>query len=161
MSIIKKNSEVLYQWSARKIHPSVLVYVLIIYIIFIAVVYFVIHSKSAITTLALTLVGIVVPLLPGVLKRTEYKLTSQTLEKRMQTRENTEEYKVVFKMNQLDYIVKIKHGFKFYLTIDEQSPYKRFWKKHISDKFSGEVHVESEDINRIIKKLGECGIKSR
>lgn len=161
MPAIKENSKVLHHWSARKIHPSVLIYVVIIYFALIAIVYFGFNSRKVVITLAATLAGIILPLLPGVLKRIEYKLTAQTLEQRPLTPENTTEYKEVFKLNQLDHIVKIKHGFKFYLTIDEQKPFKLFWKKHLSDKFSGEVHVESGDIDRVIETVTKHGIASR
>ncbi len=43
------------------------------------------------------------------------------------------------------------HGFKYYKTLNEASPIRRFWKAHFSDQFSGEVHVEKQDLERVLE----------
>lgn len=158
MSETKKEPEILLQWTARKMQPSVILYVILIYIVFIGLAYFVFHSATAAKTLAFTLVGIIVPLVPSILKRIEYKLTGHDLMSRTKTPDDKEEYKPVFALDKLDYIVKIKHGFKFYLSIEEKNSSGRFWKKHISDKYAGEVHVETDDVQKVFDLISELGI---
>ena len=52
----------------------------------------------------------------------------------------------------------MRHGFKFYKPLNESSPLRRFWKAHVSDAFSGEVHLESVDRARVLEVVSEQGI---
>ena len=56
----------------------------------------------------------------------------------------------MFAWSELSHVVPVKHGFKYVKTINETNALRRFWKRHISDKFSGEVHVERKDLERIL-----------
>ena len=47
-------------------------------------------------------------------------------------------------------MVPLKRGFKFYKPIGETNSLRRFWKTHISDQYSGEVHVEGQDLQRVL-----------
>lgn len=136
---------VLHMWSARKLHPIIVIYVILVFVICMAISYFVVHSMTAVKALALAAVGVIVPLLPAVINKTEYQLTESGLEKRLLDRKNPREFKDVFRWDYLSHVVPIKHGFKFYNPINEKNPIRRFWKTHISDSHSGEFRVETGD----------------
>ena len=69
MEVGNQESAVIYQWSARKIQPIVVVYVALVFLGFIAMSFFVFHSRDAIKALIVTGVGSVFSLLPSVLTR--------------------------------------------------------------------------------------------
>ncbi len=153
--------EVLYQWSARRMSPIVLLYVALVFVAFIAVSHFVFHSPTAVKTLAMTAVAVIVPLVPAVLGRDEYRITDGRLEHRSVNKEKPREFENVFELDQLSSIVPMRHGFKFYRPLNESNPFRRFWKTHVSDAYSGEVHVERADRERVAEILDRYGISSR
>lgn len=155
------DSEVLCSWSARKLQPIVLLYVAGVFLGFIVFAHFVVGSPAAVKALALTSIGAIVPLVPAVLMREEFRLSPTVLEKRKVRRGATEEYDVVVHLAELDHLHPISTGFKFHKTCDETSPFKRFWKIHISDAFSGEVHVEAVDRERVFGVLADLGVSIR
>ena len=77
--------EVLYHWSARKLNPIVLLYVAAVFVVFILVAYFVLHSMTAVKALAMAAVASIIPLVPAVISRVEYRLNERVLERRPQT----------------------------------------------------------------------------
>jgi len=149
---------ILHQWSARKMQPVVLVYVAAVFLVFIVLSFFVFHSMTAVMALAMTGVAATVPLVPSVLMRTEYRLTEGGLERRPLNRDDPQAYESVFRFEELGHVEPIEHGFKFYLPFDAPTALRRFWMKHISDEFSGEVHVEKQDQEKVVNLLAEQGV---
>ena len=154
-------SEVLFRWSARKMQPIVLLYVAAILVAMMLFSYFVVHSMAAVKALAMTAVASMVPLVPAVLSRVEYRITGQGLDRRSVNKEQPREFENVFELDQLSYIVPMRHGFKFYRPLNESNPFRRFWKTHVSDEYSGEVHVERANRERVLEILNRYGISSR
>ena len=153
--------EVAYQWSARKLQPIILLYVAVVFVAMIALAYFVVHSLTAVKALAMTAVAAIVPLVPTVLMRVEYRLTGETLDRRPVDSEKPRALEELVRLDQLSHIVPMRHGFKFYKNLKEPNPLRRFWKLHVSDKYSGEVHVEKQDQRRVSELLAQHGIPCR
>ena len=153
--------EVLFQWSARKVPPIVLLYVAIVFVAFIAVSYFGFHSMTAVKALAMAAVAGIIPLIPTVLQRVEYRFTEQRLDRRTVAKDKAKEFEVVFRLDELSHIVPVQRGFKFYRPLDESNVLRRFWKLHVSDEYSGEVYVEPADRERVMAILDQSGIPAR
>lgn len=149
-------SGTLDRWLARKIRPIVMLYVVAVFAVFIAVSYFIFHSPKAVRALAIAAVGALVAMLPGVAERLEYRLTASGIEKRT-LKKTPGQFKEVFGWDELSRIVPMGHGFKYYKTLNEASPIRRFWKAHFSDQFSGEVHVEKQDLERVLEIVERRG----
>lgn len=147
------------RWKARTMQPIIVLYVVAVFVILIAMSYFVFNSMTGVTSLAMVGFGTVVALLPGLLVRIEYRMTKTVLEKRTHNKKKPGTFKRVFQLDQLSHIVPLRHGFKYYKSLDEPNPLKRFWKNQISDAYSGEVHLEIKDRKRILDLLSGCGIK--
>jgi hypothetical protein len=145
--------KVLYQWSARKMQPVVLAYVAAVFAAFIALAFFAFHSMTAVQALALTAVAAIVPLVPSVLQRVEYRLTDHAIERRLYGAEPPREFECLVRRVEMSRIVPLRHEFKFYKSLDEPNPLKRFWRLHVSDAYSGEVHVERADRERVQGEL--------
>jgi len=158
MSAISDEPEVLFHWSARKVMPIVLLYVAAVFVVFILVAYFVLHSMTAVKALAMAAVASIVPLMPAVLKRDEYRITGRGLERRPQTNKQPKEFETVFQADELSHFVPIRSGFKFYRPLDESNLLRRFWKLHVSDRYSGEVQVEKADRERVLGVLSDLGV---
>jgi hypothetical protein len=142
---------VLEEWSARRISPLVVLSVASIYGAFLALAYFVFHSTGAVKGLALAAVGTLVPLLPALTRRIEYRITETGLESRPRRRENPDAFREVFRWDQLSHVVPGRRGFKFTKPNPGSNPLRRFWNAHFSDAFSGEVHLEAEDRERVLR----------
>ena len=158
MSANSDEPEVLFQWSARKLNPIVLLYVATVFMVFILVAYFVLHSMSAVKALAMAAVASMVPLVPVVTSRVEYRLNERVLERRPQTDKKPKEFETVFQTDELSHVVPMRHGFKFYRPLDESNLLRRFWKLHVSDRYSGEVQVEKADRERVLGVLSDLGV---
>ena len=148
---------VLHQWSARKLQPVIVVYVFAVFIVMMAISYFLVHSMPAVKALALAAVGFIVPLLPAVINKNEYQLTESGLEKRLVDKKKPREFEDVIRWDNLSHLTPMKHGFKFYNPIDERNPIRRFWKTHISDSHSGEFRVEAADRDMVLDILTQHG----
>lgn len=153
------DAEVLHQWSARKMQPIVLFYVAAVFVVFIAASFFVFHSMTAVNALALTAVAAIVPLVPSVLQRVEYRLTDRAIARRPFGAEPPREFESLVRLDELSRIVPMAHGFKFYKSLDERNPLRRFWCLYVSDAFSGEVHGEKVERERVFDVLGGRGIR--
>jgi hypothetical protein len=143
------DTQILDQWTARKVQPVVLLYVVLVFVGFMALALFVFHSREAVTALAMAAVAAVFATIPGVFERVEYRATEAGLEKRA-VRKQPGEFEGLVRWDELDQVVPLKHGFRFSKPIGGTSPLRRFWKKHISDRYSGEVHVERSDLQRVL-----------
>jgi len=147
-----------YQWSARKLQPIILLFVAVVIVAMIALAYFVVHSMTAVKALVITAVAAIVPLVPTVLMRVEYRLTGETLDRRPVDSEKPRAPEELFRLDQLSHLVPMRHGFKFYKKLEEPNPLRRFWKLHVSDEYSGEVHVEKQDQKRVSELLRKQGV---
>jgi len=145
-------------WSARKIRPIVILYVLGVFAAFMVVSFFVFHSTDALKALALAAVGAVAATVPGVMERVEYRLTESGIEKRTLKTKTPREFSGVFRWAEVSHVVPMKHGFRYFKTLNEKSPLRRFWKVHFSDEYSGEVHVEKEDLAQVLEIVARQGI---
>jgi len=149
---------VLYHWSARTVQPITVLYVAVVFGAFMALAYFGLDSMTGVTALAMAAVAAIVALIPSVLGRIEYQLTGIGLEKRPLDKKKPGAFKEVFRWDQLEYIVPMKHGFKFYKPLNVSGSLRRFWRAHVSDAFSGEVHLESTDRERVLGIVADHGI---
>lgn len=148
-------------WSARKVPPIVIFYVAGVFFGLILIAFFVFHSMTAVKALAMTAVGAMVPLVPTVLQKVEYRLADRVLEKRPLGDDKPPEFTGVFVADELSHIVPVNHGFKFYKPLYESNPLRRFWKLHVSDQYSGEVHVEKADQEKVFAVLRGRGVSVR
>ncbi len=151
-------SEVLERWSARKAPPVVVAYLAAVAAAFIAMAYFIFDSTEAVKALVIAALGAVGAATPSVLEKVEYQLTDLGIEKRSIKKKNPGQFKDVFHWDQLSRVVPMKHGFKYFKTMAKTSPLRRFWNVHLSDRFSGEVHVERRDLERILGVLEQRGV---
>ena len=138
------------RWTARKVRPIVVLYVVLVFAAFMIVAFFVFHSMEAVKALLLAAVAAVGATVPGVMERTEYRMTGAGIDRRPVKPKQTRDFETVFAWSELDRIVPMRHGFKYFKTMDEQGPVRRFWNTHLCDRYSGEVHVECEDLDRVL-----------
>lgn len=153
-----EGAETVSHWSARRMSPKVLLYVGFVFIAFMVISYWGFNSLSAVKALAFAAIGSIVTFLPLVFAQIEYRLTGQLLESRPLSKKVEKPYKFLFQLNQVSHIIPIDGGFKYYLILKEENWILRFWKKHISDRYSGEVKVEKKDSERIISIFEKNGI---
>ena len=149
---------VLYRWSARKLHPIIVFYVAAVFVAMMAVSYFLFNSLTGVKALALGAVGFIVPLFPGVINKVEYRLTESGLEKRPLNPKVPQDFEEVFRWDQLNHVVPMKYGFKYYRPLNDSNPVRCFWKTYISDAYSGEFHIEAEDRDKVRSILARHGI---
>jgi hypothetical protein len=67
-------------WSARKIQPVIVLYVVAVFAAFAVLSVFVFHSPEAVKVLLIAAVGGVVATIPGVMEKVEYRLTESGIE---------------------------------------------------------------------------------
>ncbi len=151
---------VLDRWSARKVQPIVVLYVVAVFAVFGAVAHFVVHSTDAVKALAIAALGAVAATVPGVMERVEYRLTESGLEKRSAKR-SPGPFQEVFRWPELSRVVPTGHGFKYFKATNEPNPLRRFWRRHFSDVCSGEVRVEREDLERVLGLVERQGVPVR
>ena len=150
MAADKSETTVLAVWSARKVRPIVLLYVTAVFVVFTLMAHFIFHSIDAVKALAIGWIGAIAATVPGVIEKVEYRMTDAGLDKRAHHTKKPSPFKAVFRWGELDHIAPLKHGFKYYKTLGETSPLRRFWKMHVSDQYSGEVHMEQVDLDRVL-----------
>lgn len=154
----REEAAVLYQWSARRLQPIILVYVGGVFLAMMAFSHFLAHSPTAVKALALGAIGFIGPLVPGVLGKTEYRLTEAGLQTRPLNTKAPKDYKEVFLWPQLSHVVPMKYGFKYYKPVGDSSWLGRFWKNHVSDAYSGEFHIEVADRDVVLGIMVRQGI---
>ena len=150
--------DVIDRWSARKLQPSVVFNVAGIFAAFMAASHFFFHSPTAVKALAGAGIAAVFQLLLGVINRIEYEGTESGLGKRPLKARKPAPFKEIFRWDELGYVVPTKSGFKYFKTVEEPNPFRRFWKTHLSDTVSGEVHVDTEDRERVLGTLEQKGV---
>jgi hypothetical protein len=150
--------EILDRWSARKVQPVVIVYLLGVFAAFIAASLVIFHSPDAVKALLIAAVGAVTATLPSVLSRVEYRATSSAIEKRSVDKHNPREFEEVFRWDELSRIVPVRHGFKYSKKTIEANSLRRFWRLHLSDRYSGEIHVEKRDLERVLGLIERQGM---
>ena len=157
---VDEEPAILHRWIARRLQPVVILYVIAVFLGFMAMAFFLFHSVDAVTALATTGIGTTVAMLPGVLSRIEYELTESGLRKRRFAPENPKAFQEVFSWEELDHVVPMTHGFKYFRPVEDTGRIARFWKTHVSDTFSGEFPVEGGDRERVQGLLAEFEIPS-
>jgi len=152
-------SPIVDQWTARSMRPIfALIYLPVVFAVLIALAFFVFNSIAGVTSLVMSGIGAVVALLPSLLTRVEYRLSESGLEKRPVRRQNPAPFRELFRFPELEHIVPRKHGFMYYKKMDSTTALRDFYRRHISDEYSGEVHLENEDRERILTHLAERGV---
>jgi len=146
---------VLRTWRARKLRPVVLWGVALVFLAFMAIAWFVVHSGEAVKALALTAVAALVPLLPAVINRQEFQLTERGLDRRLHDPKKPRDFRTVFAWADLAGVVPTRHGFKFTRRLPESGRARRFWNRHLSDACSGEVQVEDADRAAVLAILAD------
>ena len=136
-------------WKARNIQPVVILYVVGVFVAFMAVAHFVFHSTDGVKALFAAAIGSVVALIPNTLTRTEYRLTGAGLSKRPFQEKKQKPFKEVFAWDELSHMVPTTSGFKFYKRIETQSVFRRFLERHLLAGYSGEIHVEERGRRRV------------
>jgi hypothetical protein len=149
---------ILYGWTARNVRPVVVLYVTAVFAAFIALAFFAFHSVEAVKALATTLIASVVALLANVVAKTEYQLTESGLRKRPFNAGKPKDFKEAFSWEEVDHVIPKKHGFNYFRLIEDSNPFLRFWKAHLSASFSGEVHVEQPDQEKVMGHLARRNI---
>jgi hypothetical protein len=139
----------LYAWTARSVRPVVVLYVLLVFLAFMALAEFVFHSADAVKALLFAAVGSTVAMVPGLQGKIEYQLSSSGLSKRPVRTKKPAEFEVLFSWNELSEVVPTKRGFKFYKAMESRGLLKRFAKQHLLSGYSGEVHVEPGDLDQV------------
>lgn len=154
----EKGSVVLDRWSARRVQPAVVFYVVAVFAVFIAVSHFVFHSTEAVKALAIAALGAVAATVPSVMGKIEYRATASGIEKRTLDAKKPAAFEEALRWDELSRVVPMRRGFKYYRATNETNPARRFWKTHVSDRFSGEIHVERQDLGRILGIVEQqCG----
>lgn len=146
----ENESEVLVRWSARKVPPVVVLYVVLVFAAFIAIAHFVFHSPQAVKALAVAAIGAVIATVPSVVERVEYRLTASGVDTRAVRKDNPREFKNVFRWDELARIVPTGRGFKYFKAMPETGALRRFWNLHVSDQYSGEIHAEKPDLDHVL-----------
>jgi len=154
----QEDSPVDLSWSARSVRPVTLVHVTGVFAGFMALAQFVFHSSEAVAALAVAGLGSLVGLAPNVLGRFDYRLTEVGLFKQRERKRGEREPKRLFAWDELSYITSTGSGYKYFKRFESSNLLDRFWKLHISDKYSGEFHLEEEDRLRVLELFERRGI---
>ncbi len=147
-----------HTWKAPSVQTVVVLYVVSVFVGFIALAHFVFHSVEGVKALVLAAIGSVASLIPSTLARIEYRLTEVGLAKRPLRAKRQKEFRDVFSWDQLSHIVPTKTGFKFYKYVEEPSSFRRSIKLLFSGDLSGEFHVATEDRSRVRSMIDSHGI---
>ena len=148
-------------WISRKLRPIILFYVLLVFGAFISVSHFVFHSAGAVKALALAALAFTVSVIPAILAKVEYRATDTGVEKRLIRAGSPGSYTEVFKWDELSHVVLAKNGFKYFKHMGDRGPILGFLYTQFSDKFSGEIHVETTDWVRVKALLNEREVTLR
>jgi len=152
---------VLETWVARTVHPAILLGVVGVFAAFAALALFVFQSTEAVKALLFTAVASVVAATPAVLSKVEYRLTPSGLDQRKVGAKGRAPFREVFRWDELTHIVRARRGFTFFKQLDEPRSLRRLWKLHVSDRYSGEVHVERADFDRVLRAVEARGVPCR
>lgn len=151
-------STALDRWSARKVQPVVVLYVVVVFAAFVAAARFIFHTPEAVKALVMAAVGAVAATIPGVIGKVEYRATTSGVEQRKLDEKKPRQFEEAFRWDELSHIVPMRYGFKYYRTMHETTPVRRFWKLHVCDRFSGEIHLERHDLDRILGLVERQGV---
>jgi hypothetical protein len=149
---------ILHRWTARRLHPVILLWVALVFLGFMVVAFWGFQSTDAVKALALTAVGSILPLGASVLTRDEYEMSEAGLVRRPVRGSRPGEFKTVFAWTELSHVKPVHHGIKYYRPLDEPRAWARFWKQHVSDAYSGEFHVETNDRDPVLAVIAKRGI---
>ena len=147
-----------HTWNARGLRTIIVLYVVAVFMGFIALAHFVFDSVEGVKALFLAAIGSVGALIPSILMRIEYQLTETGLAKRPFKAKQPREFEDVFSWDQLSHLIPTKSGFRFYRNTEGPSSFLRFFRRHLSSDYSGEFHVELEDRDRVRAIIDQHGI---
>jgi hypothetical protein len=150
-----EDAEMLYLWTARKLRPVVLLYVAGVFAGCIALAFFVVGSAEAVKALLMAAVGVLIPLIPAVASRLDFRLTRSRLERRPHSEAEPKDFDTVFEMADLDRVVPVRSGFRYVKALDAANALDRFRKLHLSDRYSGEVQVGDDDRATVLGLLSD------
>ena len=134
---------------ARTVRPLVAAGVAAVFLVFMAVAWFVFGSGDAVGALAAAAAAYLVALAPGLLSRTEYRLTDEGAEKRPVRRRGPAEFGLLFAWEELEDVTPTRDGFKYTKRLGASNALVRFARRHLLSGYSGEIHVEPEDRDRV------------
>jgi len=146
-------------WSARRVRPTVALYVLGVFGAFVAPAHFVFHSPGAVKALFMAAVASIASLAPTILRKVEYRATEAGLARRHLSGKRPQEFEDIFSWNELSHLVPTRLGFKYFKKLAEPNPIVRFLRHHVSGGHSGEIHAEPRDLERIRTMLRERGVR--
>jgi hypothetical protein len=152
---------VLDRWSARKIHPLIALFVAGVFLAMMAFAHLVVHSMTAVKALAVTAFGSIVAIIPGVLNRVEYRMTGSGIEKRTLAGKDPGPFEDVVEWDRLSHVVPTRSGVKYFTTLNEKNRIRRFFATAFSDAYSGELHIERTDRDRILEAMVNRGLIRR
>lgn len=156
----REESTELDRWSARKVRPVIVLYVSVVFVAFMVLAHFVFHSPDAVKALLVAAVAAIIATLTSVFERVEYRATEEGLEKRSLKAKDPRPFTPVFRWDELNRVVPMRHGFKYVKVVAERRPFQRFWNRHVSDQYSGEVPVERQDLARVLAVVRQQGISA-
>ena len=144
-----------HTWTARRVRPVTAVYVVAVFLAFMALAFFVFDSMDAVKALGGTALAALVSMAPGLLSRVQYRLTDSGLGKRPFKPKAPGEFKELFSWDELSHVVPTGTGFKFYKIVEPSGAIRRFMKRHVLAGYSGEFHVEDQDVADVRALLEE------
>ena len=153
-----ERNEAEFTWTARNVRPVVLPYLVAIFAAFMAFAHFVVHSHEAVVALLLAAVGAIVPTVPSILTRREFRLSPSGLIRTPLNEKSPKEPRELFSWEELSHLVPTGSGFKYYKHLEELNPLFRFWKLHVMDRYSGEFQVEEKDRPEVERRFALRGI---
>ena len=152
---------IMHAWTTRKIPPIILLGVIGVFVGYMLLAHFVFHSIEGVKALLLGSVGVVAPLVPAILQRVEYRITDRGLQKRPFRRVRPGEFEDVFRWEELDCLESTRHGFRYHRPFEATGGFRSFWRRHVSDAYSGEFRAQEEDRRQILEIAGQRGIAVR
>lgn len=136
-----------HSWSARSVRPVVTLQVAAVFLAFMALAWFAFGSPGAVRALGLAAVGAVISTLPGILTRVEYRLTPEGLSKK-RARPDAD-FQEAFSWEEVSHFAPTSSGFNFYKHMPPSNRLLGFLRRHVSDRYSGQIRVGGEDRARV------------
>lgn len=146
-------------WSARSVRPAVAFYVLGVFCGFIALAQFGFHSPEAVKALFMAGVASMASLIPMILRRVEYRATEAGVARRARTGKEPRDFEDLFLWDELSHVVPTRSGFKYYKRLIAPNRLARLLRLHFSGKYSGQLHAEPDDVDRIRAVIRQRGIR--
>lgn len=141
------------RWTARPVRPAVAVYVLCVFVAFMALAWFVFDSAEAVGALAASALASLVALAPMLARRVEYRLDGRGIFRRRVRPREESEFTLLCSWDDLVRLEPTAAGFKYFRQLPEAGSWTRFVMRHVSDRYSGELHVEPADRSDVTRTI--------